>query len=62
MPNIEYDVLIAPTAEELIAEVNLAIEDGWEPIGGVSVVAEYDHDYCDYAQAVMRTANDHREP
>lgn len=46
---LEYDILSEKTPEDLIASVNKAIQEDWNPIGGVSSTMEYR-----YIQAMTR--------
>lgn len=46
---LDYRVIEENTRLGLITEVNRAIQDGWQPLGGVAV----DVDGCRYYQAVV---------
>jgi hypothetical protein len=46
---MEYTVLSASTAKELIEKVNAHIRAGWRPQGGVAI----DTSYKEYAQAMV---------
>lgn len=49
IPTLEYNILCEITHEALIVAVNAAIQDDWNPAGGVSSTIEYR-----YIQAVTR--------
>lgn len=51
-----YNILAASTSVELVALVQAAIADGWQPLGGVSVTLSESDDfrYVMYAQAVVK--------
>ena len=54
----EYNILTARTAVKLVALVQAAMADGWQPLGGVSVALEGspDHGWLVYAQAVVKVS------
>ena len=51
-----YNILTARTAAKLVELVQAAIEQGWQPAGGVSVALEGSpgHGWLVFAQAVVR--------
>lgn len=53
---MNYIILSAPTVEKLIALVNEAMNDGWRPLGGVSVALNGSptHGDCIFVQAMER--------
>lgn len=50
---MKYDVIENASIDYLIKAVNERIEEGWQPIGGISIL-ECDGDYW-HAQAIIKT-------
>ncbi len=52
----QYNILTAKTAVKLVALVQAAIADGWQPWGGVSVALNGSPEHGDlvYAQAMVK--------
>lgn len=46
MPNLPYAIVVEATLEDLVAVVNQAVESGYIPLGGISIVKN------NYAQAI----------
>ena len=57
---MDYDVIYGNTVDDLIEKVKAAIDRGWKPQGGISVVhysyndGEYDHQIDDHYQAMVK--------
>jgi hypothetical protein len=42
-PIKQYTIIRSPSISKLATEVNIRIDSGWEPIGGIAVDAEGEH-------------------
>lgn len=53
---VEYTVESSKTLEELIEKVQDRIDEGWQPLGGVSACKAENDDYVNevYAQALVK--------
>jgi hypothetical protein len=51
-----YGVLSDATLEKLRVQVNNAIKDGWEPLGGISAVVQNYGSPPTYMQAIVKYA------
>lgn len=50
----KYTVVIAPSKEKLLGEVNSLIETGWTPQGGLSIEYPANAAFPMYGQALVR--------
>lgn len=55
--NDTYTVVIAPSKEKLLSEVNSLIEAGWTPQGGLSIEYPANAALPMYGQALVRGAD-----
>ncbi len=53
---MQYDIVTAGTAAGLTAKVNMYINEGWQPLGGVSVALDGSpvHGWLVFAQAMVK--------
>jgi hypothetical protein len=54
VPNGTYTVVIAPSKEKLLSEVNSLIEVGWTPQGGLSIEYPANAALPMYGQALVK--------
>ena len=58
MKAIAYGVLQDSTLDKLRLQVNAAITDGWQPLGGVSAAVQNYGSPITYMQAIVKYAAD----
>lgn len=51
---VNYFILSAPTIEDLIVKVRTQMENGYEPLGGVSVLSLKDGKFFQFFQAIAK--------
>jgi hypothetical protein len=59
---MEYKIIDSRYIQNLIVQVNMEINDGWIPLGGVAITArsESGYEYSKYCQAMTRLVSDNR--